>query len=84
MNTEIDIDLDKDFTDTVVEEITPEECEASECGDIADNRLVYFVSGNWSIQIHRRHTGEKLALTPAEARELHLFLMGAAGIWSLK
>ena len=83
MNTEIDIDLDKDFVDTVVEEITPEECEASECGDIADNRLVYFVSGDGSIQIHRRHSGEKLALTPVEAREFHLWLMGAAAIWRI-
>ena len=83
MNTEIDIDLDRDFVDTVVEEITPEECEASECGDIADNRLVYFVSGDGSIQIHRRHSGEKLALTPVEAREFHLWLMGAAAIWRI-
>ena len=83
MNTEIDIDLEKDFVDTVVEEITPEECEASECGDIADNRLVYFVSGDGSIQIHRRHSGEKLALTPVEAREFHLWLMGAAAIWRI-
>ena len=83
MTTEIDIDLDRDFVDTVVEEITPEECEASECGDIADNRLVYFVSGDGSIQIHRRHSGEKLALTPVEAREFHLWLMGAAAIWRI-
>ena len=83
MNTEIDIDLDRDFVDTVVEEITPEECEAIECGDNTDNRLVYFVSGDGSIQIHRRHSGEKLALTPVEAREFHLWLMGAAAIWRI-
>ena len=83
MTTEIDIDLDRDFVDTVVEEITPEECEAIECGDNTDNRLVYFVSGDGSIQIHRRHSGEKLALTPVEAREFHLWLMGAAAIWRI-
>lgn len=81
---EIDIDLDRDFTDTVVEEIIPEECEATECGGNTDNRLVYFVSGDGSIQIHRRHSGEKLVLTPVEAREFHLWLIGAAAIWSLK
>jgi hypothetical protein len=83
MTTEIDIDLDKDFVDTVVEEIIPEECEAAECDESTDNRLVYFISGDGSIQVHRRNSGEKLVLTPVEAREFHLWLIGAAAIWKI-
>ncbi|MBK7509817.1 MAG: hypothetical protein IPI16_17510 [Comamonadaceae bacterium] len=83
MTMEIDIDLEKDFVDTVVEEITPEECEASECASHSDNRLVYFTAGDGTIQIHRRHSGERLDLCPAEARELYLWLANS-GIWSLK
>lgn len=42
MRTEanIDIDFDRDFVDTVVEEIVPEQIEASECASHGDNRLV--------------------------------------------
>jgi hypothetical protein len=79
----IDIDLEKDFTGTIVEEIVPEEIECKDCGDSTDNRLVYFVSGDGSIQVHRRHSGEKLVLTHVEAREFHLWLMGAAAIWRI-
>ena len=82
MTTEIDIDLDKDFTDTLVEEITPEECEASECDSHADNRLVYFTAGDGTIQIHRRHNGDRLDLCLAEARELYLW-MANSGIWKV-
>ena len=83
MTTEIDIDLDKDFVDTVVEEITPEECEARECASNSDNRLVYFRAGDGTIQIHRRHSGDRIELCLAEARELYLWLANS-GIWSLK
>jgi len=83
MTTEIDIDLDKDFTDTIVEEIIPEECEALECVDSTDNRLVYFLSGDGSIQVRRLHSGEKLVFTQVEAREFHLWLIGAAAIWKI-
>ena len=82
MNTEIDIDLDGDFTDTVVEEITPEECDASECARNSDNRLVYFTAGDGTIQIHRRHSGDRLDLCQAEARELYLWLANS-GIWKV-
>ena len=82
MTTEIDIDLDKDFTDTLVEEITPEECEASECDSHNDNRLVYFTAGDGTIQIHRRHSGDRLDLCQAEARELYLW-MANSGIWKV-
>ena len=82
MKTEIDIDLDKDFIDTVVEEITPEECEASECASHNDNSLVYFTAGDGTIQIHRRHSGDRIGLCQAEARELYLW-MASEGIWKV-
>jgi len=82
MTMEIDIDLDKDFTDTVVEEITPEECEASECSSHSDNRLVYFTTES-AIQIHRRYSGDRIVMSKPEARELYLWLANS-GIWSLK
>ena len=82
MTTEIDIDLDKDFTDTLVEEITPEECEASECDSHHDNRLVYFTAGDGTIQIRRRHSGDRLDLCQAEARELYLWLANS-GSWKV-
>jgi hypothetical protein len=83
MTTEIDIDLEKDFVDTVVEEIIPEECEASECASHGDNRLVYFMAGDGTVQVHRRHSGDRIALFPAEAREMFLWLANTAGIWKL-
>ena len=85
MRTEanIDIDFDRDFVDTAVEEIIPEECEASECASNSDNRLVYFTAGDGTIQIHRRHSGARIGMCLAEARELYLWL-ASEGIWSLK
>jgi hypothetical protein len=83
MTTEIDIDLDRDFVDTVVEEITPEECEAIECASNNDNRLVYFKAGDGTIQIHRRHSGASIGMCVAEARELYCWL-ASEGIWTLK
>ena len=70
MNKEIDIDLEKDFVDTVVEEITPEECEASECASNSDNRLVYFTAGDGTIQIHRRHGGNRIGMCLAEEKHI--------------
>jgi len=83
MTTEIDIDLDRDFVDTVVEEIIPEQIEASDCASHADDRLVYFMGGDGTIQVHRRHSGDRIGLCPAEARELYLWLANSAGIWKI-
>ena len=82
MITEIDIDLEKDFTDTVVEEITPEQCEAVECASNSDNRLVYFTAGDGTIQIHRRYGNDRIGMCLAEARELYLWLANS-GIWKV-
>ena len=81
--SDIDINLDRDFVNTIVEEIIPEECEAVECSGSTENRLVYFITGDGKLQVHRRNSGDRLDLCPSEARELYLWLANS-GIWSLK
>lgn len=61
MTTEIDIGLDRDFVDTVVEQIIPEHIDAIECASRADDRLVYFMGGDGTIHVHRRHSGATAA-----------------------
>lgn len=81
--TEIDIDLDKDFTESLIEEIIPEQIEAIECASHADDRLVCFMGSDGTIQVHRRHSRDRLALCPAEAREFYCWLANSAGIWKV-